>query len=44
MPKDLDHDDWIMLGSMLAQYIRRWKKFKTPKDLEDATTDDDDDL
>lgn len=42
MPKDLDHDDWVMLGSMLAQYIRRWKKFKAPKDLEDATAGDDD--
>jgi hypothetical protein len=42
MPEDLDHDDWIMLGSMLAQYIRRWKKFKTPKDLTDATSGDDD--
>jgi hypothetical protein len=41
MPKDLDHDDWVMLSSMLAQYIRRWKKFKTPKELADATAGDD---
>jgi hypothetical protein len=38
MPNDMDSDDWMMLGSMLAQYIRRWKKFKTPQDLDSATS------
>lgn len=41
MPKDMDSDDWMMLGSMLAQYIRRWKKFKSPADLDAATAGDD---
>lgn len=40
MPTDMDSDDWVMLASMLAQYIRRWKKFKTPRDLEEATSGD----
>jgi hypothetical protein len=40
MPKDMDSDDWVMLASMLAQYIRRWKKFKAPQDLDEATAAD----
>ena len=33
VPKGLDADDWVMLQTMLAAYIKRWKGF-TPEGKE----------
>lgn len=41
LPEGFDADDWILVADHLAGYIKRWKKYHTPKLLKDATDDQD---